>query len=110
MLHTHTGCPAKHLELRPVAGHLRQNPLEALVQGEGDVGDLGLAVVVRGGLGAKDVAHSERLGVSWKVADVATVAEVYSPGPHAMMGMKELPARRQTDNVSTSLPYISKWQ
>ena len=35
MLHTHTGCPAKHLELRPVAGHLRQkNPLEALVQGE----------------------------------------------------------------------------
>ena len=24
----------KHLELRPVAGHLRQNPLEALVQGE----------------------------------------------------------------------------
>ena len=52
--------------------------------------------MVRDGLGAKDVAHSERLGVSWKVADVATVAEVYSPGPHAMMGMKELPARRRT--------------
>ena len=34
---------------------------------------------------------------SLKVADVATVAEVYSPGPHAMMDMKELPARRQTD-------------
>ena len=33
---------------------------------------------------------------SLKVADVATVAEVYSPGPHAMMGMKELPARRRT--------------
>ena len=33
---------------------------------------------------------------SLKVADVATVAEVYSPGPHAMMDMKELPARRQT--------------
>ena len=37
---------------------------------------------------------------SLKVADVATVAEVYSPGPHAMMGMKELPARRRTDRVS----------
>ena len=52
--------------------------------------------MVRDGLGAKDVAHSGRLGVSWKVADVATVAEVYSPGPHAMMGMKELPAQRRT--------------
>ena len=36
---------------------------------------------------------------SLKVADVATVAEVYSPGPHAMMDMKELPARRQTHRV-----------
>ena len=33
---THTGCPAKHLELRPVASHLRQNLLEALMQGDGD--------------------------------------------------------------------------
>ena len=64
MMHAHTGCPAKHLELRPVAGHLRENPLEALKQGKGDVDDLGLAVVVRDGLGAKNVAHSERLGVS----------------------------------------------
>ena len=36
---------------------------------------------------------------SLKVADVATVAEVYSPGPHAMMGMKELPARRRTGSA-----------
>ena len=62
--------------------------------------------MVRDGLGAKDVAHSERLGVSWKVADVATVAEVYSPGPHAMMGMKELPARRRTDNDGDDDIYI----
>ena len=99
MLHTHTGCPAKHLELRPVAGHLRQNPLEALVQGEGDVDDLGVAVVGRDGLGAKDVAHSERRGVSWKAADVATVAEVYSPAPRAMMDHEELPACRRTRSV-----------
>ena len=64
MMHTHTGCPAKHLELRPVAGHLRQNPLEALMQGEGDVDDLGGAVVGRDGLKAKGVAHNERGGVS----------------------------------------------
>ena len=44
---THTGCPAKHLELRPVAGHLRENPLEALKQGQGDVADLVGAVVGR---------------------------------------------------------------
>ena len=48
--------------------------------------------MVRDGLGAKDVAHSERLGVSWKAADVATVAEVYSPAPRAMMDHEELPA------------------
>ena len=99
MLHTHTGCPAKHLELRPVAGHLRQNPLEALVQGEGDVDDLGVAVVGRDGLEAKDVAHNERGGVSWKAADVATVAEVYSPAPRAMMDHEELPACRRTRSV-----------
>ena len=62
MMHTHTGCPAKHLELRPVASHLRQNLLEALMQGEGDVDDLGGAVVGRDGLKAKGVAHNERLG------------------------------------------------
>ena len=62
------------------------------MQGEGDVDDLGLAVVGRDGLGAKDVAHSERRGVSWKAADVATVAEVYSPAPRAMMDHEELPA------------------
>ena len=46
---------------------------------------------------------------SLKVADVATVAEVYSPGPHAMMDMKELPARRQTfstDGFHTLYPVI----
>ena len=47
MMHAHTGCPAKHLELRPVAGHLRENPLEALMQGKGDVDDLVGAVVGR---------------------------------------------------------------
>ena len=96
MMHARTGCPAKHLELRPVAGHLRQNPLEALMQGEGDVDDLGGAVVGRDGLKAKGVAHNERGGVSWKAADVATVAEVYSPAPRAMMAYVELPARRRT--------------
>ena len=92
MMHARTGCPAKHLELRPVAGHLRENPLEALMQGKGDVDDLVGAVVGRDGLKARDVAHNERGGVSWKAADVATVAEVHSPALSAMMAYVELPA------------------
>ena len=35
-------------------------------------------------------------GVSWKAADVATVAEVYSPALAAMMDREGLPARRRT--------------
>ena len=88
-------------KLRPVASHLRQNPLEALMQGEGDVDDLGGAVVGRDGLKAKGVAHNERGGVSWKAADVATVAEVYSPALAAMMDREGLPARRRTPSASS---------
>ena len=49
-------------KLGPVASHLRQNLLEALMQGDGDADDLGGAVVGRDGLKAKGVAHNERLG------------------------------------------------
>ena len=70
------------------------------MQGEGDADDLGGAVVGRDGLKAKGVAHNERGGVSWKVADVATVAEVHSPALSAMMAYVELPARRRTDSMS----------
>ena len=63
----------------------RKDPLEALEQGKGDVDDLVGAVVGRDGLKARDVAHNERGGVSWKVADVATVAEVHSPALSAMI-------------------------
>ena len=66
------------------------------MQGDGDADDLGEAVVGRDGLKAKGVAHNERGGVSWKAADVATVAEVYSPAPRAMMDHEGLTARRRT--------------
>ena len=66
------------------------------MQGDGNADDLGGAVVGRDGLKAKDVAHNERGGVSWKAADVATVAEVHSPALSAMMAYEGLPARRRT--------------
>ena len=68
--------------------------------------DLGGAVVGRDGLKAKGVAHNERGGVSWKAADVATVAEVYSPALAAMMDREGLTARRRT--VSKLLHVIVK--
>ena len=62
--------------------------------------DLGGAVVGRDGLKAKGVAHNERGGVSWKAADVATVAEVYSPALAAMMDREGLTARRRTGEAA----------
>ena len=47
---------------RPVASHWDKSLLEALMQGGGDVVDLDGAVVGRGGIKPKGVAHDVKLG------------------------------------------------
>ena len=69
-----------------MASHWDKSLLEALMQGGGDVVELDEAVVDRGGIEPKGVAHDGRLGSLEKAARVAEVAEVFSPAVAAMKG------------------------